>query len=152
LFVLFLSKWPVLCTACGSLYGFLSIADNGDGTCSAFRIEQTTAGGTSTTVGLSCTALAYPGIASCASIQSAVKITIRRLRNVAYVQPDINKWLTNMGLNNVIVIANALTVEVDHSPFPIPQFINPVFFTALRQVRPRLPPYHDPEPYCEPSY
>nr|AWI73731.1 polysaccharide associated protein [Botryococcus braunii] len=125
---------PTTAPTCGSLYGFLSIADNGDGTCSAFRIEQTSATGTPTTVALNCNQLAFPGIASCASIQSAVKITIRRTRSVAYIQPDINKWLTNMGLNNVIVIANALTVEVDHSPFPIPQFINPVFFTLLRQV------------------
>eukprot|EP00884_Botryococcus_braunii_P020167 jgi/Botrbrau1/6834/Bobra.0153s0029.1 len=125
---------PTIAPTCGSLYGFLSIVDNGDGTCSAFRIEQSTAGGTQTTVALNCNQLAFPSVASCASIQSAVKISIRRIRTVGYVQPDINKWLTNMGLANVIVIANALTVEVDHSPFPIPQFINPVFFTSLRQV------------------
>lgn len=125
---------PTIAPVCGSLFGFLSIADNGDGTCSAFRIEQTSAGAPSTTFPLTCTALAYPGISNCASIQSAVKITIRRLRSVTYVAPDINKWLTNMGVATAVVIANALTVEVDHSPFVIPPFISPTFFTFLKQV------------------
>lgn len=113
--------------------------DNGDGTCAAFRIEQQNASGPGIPIGLNCNSPAYAPNATCGAILSSVKIGIRRVSSGQYVQPDINKWLTNMGLAGVNLIAGILTVEVDHTPFPIPQFIAPAFFTSLVQVRSFLP-------------
>jgi hypothetical protein len=58
--------------------------------------------------------------------------------STAYVPPDINKWLANLGLANLVVIKETLEVVVWNGysdPFPlIPVPIAPVFLTSLRQA------------------
>jgi Methylaspartate ammonia-lyase N-terminus len=119
-----------LCFAdCGSPNGngFLSITDNGDNTCSAFKIED----GVPTV--LDCNALAYSPNATCDTIYSATNIVFRRSTTAAY-QQNMNKWLTNMGLASATIITNPLTIQFDHAAFPIPQFQAPTFFSNLLQV------------------
>jgi hypothetical protein len=53
-----------------------------------------------------------------------------------YVQPDMQRWLTQMGIGSATVLARPLTIYVDHAPNPVPQFINPSFFPNLLQVPP----------------
>lgn len=117
-----------ICAVCGTFDELLQITDNGDGTCSATRYTA----GTSAVV--SCASLAYGGV--CNSLLAPVTIVMRRTSGAPYVQPNINQWLTNMGLAGVTVLAQALTVLVDHSPFPVPPSIAPVFFTNLKQASP----------------
>ncbi len=52
-----------------------------------------------------------------------------------YVPPDINKWLSNMGLGGLISIENYVRIHViggQYPPIPVP--IAPVFFTSLRSA------------------
>ncbi len=57
------------------------------------------------------------------------------LSNVSYILPDINKWLTNMGLANLVAIKSQLTVRVLEGSRVIPVPIAPVFLTSLREAR-----------------
>jgi hypothetical protein len=115
-------------TVCGSSDGDLRITDNGDGTCSAIKF---TAGASSR---INCSSLAYGAV--CNSLLSSVTITMRRTSSGPYQQPNINQWLRNMGLASVGVLAQALTVLVDHSPLPVPPYVFPFFFTNLTQACP----------------
>lgn len=123
-----------LFAVCGSVGGFVSVTDNGDGTCSAFVTE-----GTVTTPIANCATLAYPSLGVCQSLRSNIKISIRRASSAPYVQPDIQKWLTQLGLNSIVISQGSLTVEVNHSPFPpipsaFPPTIGPFFLPNIRQV------------------
>lgn len=124
-------EWSLrdLCAVCGTVGGFVQVTDNGDGTCSAF----TSAAGVFNPIP-NCASLAYPSQGICNSLRSDLKITIRRASGAPYVQPDINKWLTQMGLNNVSLSQGSLTVELDHSPYPIPPTLAPSFLPFIRQV------------------
>lgn len=124
-------NWRVwgLRAVCGSFGGFVQITDNGDGTCFAFTTES----GVRTPIP-NCASPAYPALGTCNSMRSDMKVTIRRASGAPYVQPNIAKWLTQMGLNNISVSIGTLIVEVNHSPVPIPSAIAPSFLPFIRQV------------------
>lgn len=52
-----------------------------------------------------------------------------------YVSPDVNKGLTAMGLGSLVTVSDSIFIFVNHSPFPVPRPIAPVFLTTLRSVR-----------------
>ncbi len=111
---------------CGLANEFLLIADNGDGSCTAVSFS----GGKSAVV--SCLKLVYGTV--CNTLLSSVVVIIQRTRSVPYVPPNIEQWLRNMGLAGVGVLAQSLSIQIDHTPNPIPPSIAPVFFANLSQV------------------
>jgi hypothetical protein len=52
-----------------------------------------------------------------------------------YVLPDINKWLTKMGLANLVAIKGLINIRVFEGTRTIPVPIAPVFLTSLKEAR-----------------
>lgn len=113
---------------CGIATDFITIRDNGDGTCSAaLRL------GTAAPVGSNCQSRAFPNTV-CGSYRGSLTIIIARLRTTPYVGANINQWLTNMGLANLNVIGGILTIYVDNTPLQVPGPQSPNFLSRLQQV------------------
>jgi hypothetical protein len=116
--------------ACGLDDESILVWDFGNGTClSAYYPTSgpSQIGTCSTEVfGRECTVLA-------ASL--TIRITNEAASDALFVLPDINKWLTNMGLANLAAIKNELSIRVYEGLRTIPVPIAPVFFTSLREAR-----------------
>jgi hypothetical protein len=77
-------------------------------------------------------------------------INLYKLNATAYVDPDISKKLTGIGLGNLAWSTSLITVRVDHSYYPMPKPIAPVFLTGLRSVSSLV--VVECSPCLEPSY
>jgi hypothetical protein len=70
-------------------------------------------------------------------ITTAVYVIISNengLDATTYVEPNITRWLTAIGISDINVLKGGLTVYVTHTPAPIPRPIAPVFFPKLQQL------------------
>jgi hypothetical protein len=112
---------------CGP-YTTLQIFDNGDGS-SKCNFGTTTV--------QNCTGNPINPSTICGRVAAtSLTVTIQNLKNLpaaSYVQPDISKWLQNIGFSSINVLQSSLTVEVLHVDGPVPP-IAPVFFTDLEEV------------------
>jgi hypothetical protein len=116
-------------TACGTKNDILIIRDLGDGKCvSAFSKNG------SAFVGGDCTTLAFNK--TCGNYAGLLTIFISNDGNAsaATYAPQINTWLTNLGLAGVQTLGTYLQIYVDNTPNPIPTPIQPVFLSSLEQV------------------
>jgi hypothetical protein len=74
---------------------------------------------------------------TCGSLNATVVVVIANEQSLPasnYVEPNINKWLTNIGIGGISVLQGPLIVTVTHTPGPIPKAISPSFFTSLQQL------------------
>ncbi len=116
-------------TACGTANDVFIIRDLGNGKCeSAFSPN----GGAF--VGGDCTTLLFNK--TCGTYVGLLTIFITNAGNApaATFAPQINTWLTNVGLADIQTMTSYLQIYVDNSPNPIPGPIQPVFLSSLEQV------------------
>lgn len=116
---------------CGSSTDFINIRDLGNGQC----VSNSQVAPSTSFVAGNCTLPYFK--TTCGSYAGFLNIFIGNDFNataLTYVPPNIEKWLTNIGLANVNVIDGNLGVFVDYSPFPIPSKIAPVFLSSLEQA------------------
>lgn len=71
----------------------------------------------------------------CTLLNADLVIIMRKGSSAPYVQPDINRWLTTLGIGSPQVIAGTLTIYADHTPNALTVPISPVFLATLQQVR-----------------
>lgn len=127
------SLTPCGAAVCGGLNQALliSVRDNGDGTCTASLRT-----GTSTSA-VSCTSPVFQKV--CDSVQASVALTFARQSAAVPYSQSMGNWLNLMGIGNATVIAQPLTITVEHAAaVPVPQFIAPIFFQRLSQVMPAV--------------
>jgi hypothetical protein len=75
---------------------------------------------------------------SCSVYSGNIEIVMSNAQGLgveAYVAPDIATWLNNIGLGSLTILQGDLTVFADHTPYPLPAPIAPVFLTSLQQAR-----------------
>eukprot|EP00884_Botryococcus_braunii_P021318 jgi/Botrbrau1/7870/Bobra.9_2s0046.1 len=124
-----LAQTPFQGVVCGSLAQptTIFVIDNGDGTCTAAFLSGSTARG------VSCTSSLFGRV--CDTIQASVILIFgRRSAATPYVQL-MQKWLSGMGIGSASIIAQPLTIYVDHKlNVPVPQYIQPDFYRSLTQV------------------
>eukprot|EP00884_Botryococcus_braunii_P023046 jgi/Botrbrau1/9425/Bobra.0252s0049.1 len=73
---------------------------------------------------------------SCAQFTGSLTIYIRNSYNRSaetYIPPNIDHWLTSIGLGSLEVLGSFLQINVFHNEFAIPVDIAPVFLTSLRK-------------------
>eukprot|EP00884_Botryococcus_braunii_P009084 jgi/Botrbrau1/18177/Bobra.53_1s0045.1 len=119
---------PPPAPACGP-YGVVTVKDNGDGSSVC-----TFNGGAPIQ---NCTSNPLDPNKTCGSLNATVVVVIANERGLSasnYVEPNINQWLTNIGIANIVVLQGTLTVTVTHTPGSIPKAISPSFFTSLQQL------------------
>jgi hypothetical protein len=90
---------------------------------------------------------------NCAQFTGYLTISIQNSGNgtaQTYIPPDINKWLTNIGLGTLVVLRGSLNVVVENFDPPIPVDLAPVFLTSLRQAA-SLGVYECQGPECDPT-
>eukprot|EP00884_Botryococcus_braunii_P015058 jgi/Botrbrau1/23553/Bobra.0141s0024.1 len=125
-FTNFTDAQPVVC----SRFTGIEIHDNGDGTisCMVKILDQPPRERLCTynLFGQTCTQ--FNGYLSIV-ISNAFNRTAQ-----TYVEPDIYKWLTIMGLGSLTVLNGPLSVFVDNRVQPIPVSISPVFLASLRKA------------------
>eukprot|EP00884_Botryococcus_braunii_P023498 jgi/Botrbrau1/9832/Bobra.0313s0011.2 len=123
------AQTPFQGVVCGSLTQptTIFVIDNGDGTCTAAFLSGSTARG------VSCTSSLFGRV--CDTIQaSVILIFSRRSAATPYVQL-MQQWLSGMGIESASIIAQPLTIYVDHKlNVPLPQYIQPDFYRSLTQV------------------
>lgn len=114
---------------CGAAGEVISIVDNGDGTCSAlYQLSNGTKPNTCLTSFFN---------ASCDAFAGSIEIYITYPAGTTpatYKQPAIQTWLTNLGVGNITVLGQLLTVFVDHSNDGTLPLLAPQFLTSLRQA------------------
>jgi hypothetical protein len=74
---------------------------------------------------------------TCSVYNGSIVIFMRNeqgLSGEAYVAPNIATWLNNIGLGSLTILLGDLSVYADHTPYPLPTPIAPVFFTDLQQA------------------
>eukprot|EP00884_Botryococcus_braunii_P023049 jgi/Botrbrau1/9428/Bobra.0252s0052.1 len=74
---------------------------------------------------------------SCAQFTGSLTIYIKNSYNRSaetYVPPQIDQWLTNIGLGSLEVLGSYLEIYVFHGEGAIPVDIAPVFLTSLRRA------------------
>eukprot|EP00884_Botryococcus_braunii_P014746 jgi/Botrbrau1/23272/Bobra.0102s0015.1 len=123
------ARTPFQGVVCGSLTQstLIYVIDNGDGTCTA----SFQSGSTARLV--SCTSSLFGKV--CDTIQASVVLVFsRRSAATPYVQL-MQTWLNGMGIGSASIIAQPLTIYVDHKlSVPVPQYIQPDFYRSLTQV------------------
>jgi hypothetical protein len=113
---------------CGVATDNIFIRDLGNGSCAATSIingvvRQNT-----------CNAPIFS--TPCGSFAGILQIFVANelaLNVTTYVQPNINLWLTNLGLSQITILGS-LRFLVDQTPVAVPSFVAPVFLETLRQV------------------
>eukprot|EP00884_Botryococcus_braunii_P016102 jgi/Botrbrau1/3175/Bobra.37_2s0005.1 len=113
---------------CGTSTDFITVQDNGDGTCTG-AIFVTGLPNSA----VNCRSLVFPTI--CGSYLGSLNIVLTRQKpNLPYITPQISRWLSQMGLDLINVLGGTLTVSVDNTPYPVPGPQSPFFLQILSQV------------------
>eukprot|EP00884_Botryococcus_braunii_P000973 jgi/Botrbrau1/10877/Bobra.0025s0054.1 len=111
--------------ACGVLGDFVSVKDTGDGLCTAFGYFN----------GVpfinNCSAPLFGQV--CDKLLPQMVLTYVKATTGAY-RPQMARWLSQLGLGSLTVMARPLTIIVDHTPNPITTPLNPYFLGSLLQV------------------
>jgi hypothetical protein len=74
---------------------------------------------------------------TCSVYNGSITIVMRNeqgLSGEAYVAPNIATWLNNIGLGSLTILLGDLIVYADHTPYPLPTPIAPVFLTDMQQA------------------
>jgi hypothetical protein len=117
--------------ACGRAIDEIFLYDLGQGDCESYTLLN---GASDYTFG-NCTELVYGR--NCKTFNGRLYIHMYNLYGLnpsTYVNPDINKGLTGLGLANLEWATNLVSVFTDHSYFPLPRPIAPVFLTSLKSA------------------
>eukprot|EP00884_Botryococcus_braunii_P000975 jgi/Botrbrau1/10879/Bobra.0025s0056.1 len=111
--------------ACGALGDFVSVRDTGDGLCTAFGYIN------SKPFINNCSAPLFGVV--CDKLLPQMVLTYMKPTTGAY-RPQMARWLSQLGLGSLTVMARPLTITVDHTPNPITTPLNPFFLGSLLQV------------------
>jgi hypothetical protein len=74
---------------------------------------------------------------TCSVFSGIIEIVISNAQGLdaeAYVEPNIDTWLNNIGLGSLTALLQNVQVYADHTPYPLPRPIAPVFLTSLQQA------------------
>eukprot|EP00884_Botryococcus_braunii_P000972 jgi/Botrbrau1/10876/Bobra.0025s0053.1 len=114
-----------LTPACGALADFISVRDTGDGLCVVFGSIN------GANFVRDCSAPLFGQV--CDRLLPQMVLTYVRATTGAY-RPQMARWLSQLGLGSLTVMARPLTIIVDHTPNPITTPLNPFFLGSLLQV------------------